>query len=70
MQQDLSWAYPGNRDINKYGIDCLDYIRCLMRMNKRMYCKQELEESLERGVVGSKILTEDDFINNVIVGKL
>lgn len=37
VQPDLSWAYPGNRDINKYGIDCLEYIRCLMRMNKHMY---------------------------------
>lgn len=29
-------------------------------------CKQELEESLEKGVVGSKILTEEDFINSMM----
>lgn len=37
VQQSSSWAYPGNKDINKYGIERLEYIRCLMRMNKRMY---------------------------------
>lgn len=29
-------------------------------------CKQELEESLEREMVGSKILTEEDLITNMI----
>lgn len=29
-------------------------------------CKQELEESLEKGMVGSKILTEEDFINSLM----
>lgn len=32
-------------------------------------CKQELDGSWERGRVGSNILAEDDFINNMIVGK-
>lgn len=35
--QNLSWAHPGNRDISKYGRERLEYIRCLMRMNKHMY---------------------------------
>lgn len=37
VQPNLSQAYPGNRDINKYAIDCLEYIRGLMRMKKRVY---------------------------------
>lgn len=33
-------------------------------------CKHDLEKSLERGMLGHEILTEEDLINSMIDGRL